>query len=147
MLSGRGLAWRVPSLGFHPRHSKLVKKKKNGSLSPVARDAPFHTQDPVSYLLSIAGLILQRRKLRLKGDCDLCIVRTLTESVVAPDSDKGKGGEGQLPTRPTRVEKVHPMGSLDKMRGRTSWQEMFRHQNECPRKGVEDLPSEVLKTR
>lgn len=25
LLSGRGLAWRVPSPGFHPQHFKLAK--------------------------------------------------------------------------------------------------------------------------
>lgn len=72
LLGGRGLAWRVPSPEFHPQQSKLVE---NGSLSRVAHVEPFYTQDPASYLLSIAGLILPRRTLRLKGDCDLCIVK------------------------------------------------------------------------
>lgn len=94
LLGGRGLAWHAPSPGFHPRHSKLVE---NGSLSPVAHVEPFYTQDPASYLLSIAGLILPRRTLRLKGDCDLCIVRTLTKSLVAPDPEREKGGNSFQP--------------------------------------------------
>lgn len=34
LLSGRGLVWRVPSPGFHPCHSKLVKKKKKMAAFP-----------------------------------------------------------------------------------------------------------------